>query len=181
MTGATVLVPDVQIWRRSDPEAGELFLAELRQAWQTEIPSPFEKWVRGATQAQIEWWGNRALYVRRLEEIFDPTWRIPVKLVGRAELLRCAIADPLRMWTLVLSFVPSRDSFKDRRLVEQTIPWFPDLRQVASVWNELRKGSAILVCPDSQWGYTLFRSIRKFRGVRLTAQLFSQDGKIATG
>jgi hypothetical protein len=177
----TVLIPDVRAWRRGSPEAAELFLAELRQSGWTEIPSPFEELVCRASLAQIERWRNRALYVLRLEEVFDPAWRIPVKLVSQSELLRCAIADPLRMWTLALSFVPSRDSFADRRFVERAIPWFPDLRQVGSVWAELQRGLAVLGCPDFHWAHTLFSSIRGFSGVRLTVQLLSQEGRKTAG
>jgi len=183
MRTAKVLTPDVRIWMRSHPEAAELFLSELRHQWHAELPSSYEELVRNSTIGQLEHWSRRSLYVRRLDEVFDPAWRIPAELVDRADLIRRAIADPLRLWALALSFIPSEDRKGDRRFVEQVLPWFGDLRQTAGVWLELRKGLAVLGCEDDRWAQDLFSSIRRFPGdgKRLTAQLFTQEGRRAAG
>jgi hypothetical protein len=100
---------------------------------------------------------------------------------GRDEhLLRVAIADPLRCWTIVLLLEGRPGPFRDDlRFVAQRVPWFREIPRWPSVFGRLRRcGQSALTLAEESLARHLYRQIDKGgHERRLDAGLYNPEGR----
>jgi hypothetical protein len=114
-----------------------------------------------------------------------PSWietaaRHTMEIVHDGQLLRVAIAHPLRCWTLVLILEGRPGRFRDDlRFVAQRVPWFWEVPRWPSVFGQLRRqGQSTLTLAEETLARHLYRQIDKGgHERRLDAGLYNPEGR----
>lgn len=105
--------------------------------------------------------------------------RVPLEIIPRGRLLRAAIAEPLRRWTIVLFLEGggSRRATEDIHLLGHLVPWFSALPRYGVALAQLRRhGLTVLTATEEDVARQLFRDIRRGHE-RIHAAFYTPQGR----
>jgi hypothetical protein len=103
-----------------------------------------------------------------------------MEIIRDGQLLRVALAHPLRCWTIVLMLEGRPGRYRDDlRFVAQRVPWLREIPRWPSVFGRLRRcGQSALTLAEESLARHLYRQIDKGgHERRLDAGLYNPEGR----
>lgn len=149
-------------------------LSLIRCHWGQAAAEAAETRITNLSRDQLLQAIQRCTYAQRVEDLFQSP-SLGSRIVLLDELIRRAIADPLRSWCIQLIFRTTGDRERDERELARNVPWLNDIEAGRDLrWSLRRNGWALLTSSSASEMERLYGSIAPGR---ISPALFDPLGR----